>query len=45
MTIPVGLVVAAVLGGADLQAIVLLAIFGAIVGLMLKSTFPKTPFG
>lgn len=45
VAIPLVLVLAGVLGGADPQTIVLLGIFGAIVALMLKSTFSKTPFG
>jgi hypothetical protein len=43
--IPVSLVLLGIVTGADLQTIVLFGIAGAIVGLMLKSTFPRTPFG
>ena len=43
--IPVLLVAAGMLGGADLQTIVLLGVAGLVVGLMFKSTFPRTPFG
>jgi len=43
--IPVVLVAVGILGGADLPTIVLLGIAGLVVGLMFKSTFPRTPFG
>ena len=43
--IPVALVILGIASGADLQTIVVFAIAGAVVGLMLKSTFPRTPFG
>ena len=45
LAIPVLLVGTAILGHADLQTIVLLGVFGLGVGLMLKSSFPRTPFG
>jgi hypothetical protein len=45
LAIPVVLVAIGIVARADLQTIVLLAIVGAGVGLMLKTTFPKTHFG
>ena len=42
--LPVGVVAAAIISGADLETIVLFGIAAAIVGLMFKSSFPRTPF-
>lgn len=42
---PVILVAGAIIAGADLQTIVVLGIGGAVVGLMFKTSFPRTPFG
>jgi hypothetical protein len=43
--IPVGLVTLGLMVGADFQAIVFMGIFGLIVGLMIKTSFPRTTFG
>jgi hypothetical protein len=45
VAIPVGLVTLGIVVGADLQTIVVMGIGGLVVGAMLKSTFPRTPFG
>ena len=44
IALPIGLMTLAFATGADLQTIVFAGIGGAIIGLMFKSTFPKTPF-
>jgi hypothetical protein len=44
IALPIGLMALAFVTGADFQTIVFAGIGGAIVGLMLKTTFPKTPF-
>ena len=43
--IPVGLVTLGIIVGADFQTIVFMGIAGLIVALMIKTTFPRTPFG
>jgi hypothetical protein len=45
LAIPIGLVTLAIVSGQQLETIVFAGIAGAIVGLMIKTTFPKTPFG
>lgn len=45
VAIPVGLVALTIVTGQTLETIVFAGIAGAIVGLMLKTTFPRTPFG
>lgn len=45
IALPIGLMALAFVTGGDLQTIVFAGIAGAIVGLMFKTTFPKTPFG
>jgi hypothetical protein len=43
--IPIGLVSLGIITGADLQTIVVMGIAGMVVGLMIKTSFPRTPFG
>jgi hypothetical protein len=45
LAIPIGLVALGIVTGADLQTIVFMGIVGLIVGLMIKTSFPRTPFG
>jgi hypothetical protein len=43
--LPVGLVTLGIVTGQSLETVVFMGIFGAIIGLMLRTTFPRTPFG
>lgn len=45
LAIPIGLVAFGLLTGADLQTIVFMGIAGLIVGFMIRTSFPRTPFG
>lgn len=44
-SIPIGLILLGIVTGADLQTIVFMGIAGLIVGFMIKTSFPRTPFG
>jgi hypothetical protein len=43
--IPIVLVGLGIVARADAQTIVVMGVAGLVVGMMLKSSFPKTPFG
>ena len=43
--IPLVLIGLGLATGADLQTIVFMGVAGLVVGLMIKSSFPRTPFG
>jgi hypothetical protein len=45
LAIPIGLVALGIITGADVQTIVFMGVVGLIVGLMIKTSFPRTPFG
>jgi hypothetical protein len=45
LAIPIGLIALGIITGADLQTIVFMGIVGLIVGFMIKTSFPRTPFG
>ena len=44
IALPVAAIAVGIIGGADLQTIVLFGVAAAIVGAMFKASFPRTPF-